>query len=231
MKKYLWCEDSGSGFQFWCAMCNALYPEITVETKYSNTGLRKAAGKINPDDNIYFILIDTAVDNPDVLRESKKLNQEINGKSNVHLIKVHSFEFALLSFDFLEEWVFAEEDDLKDKRENFLKARKLLIKLISNGGEASDLSELRELIDYPDKKNTEQIAAKVLFEITRNTGFETNKGKLGQCFVNNCCDFHERQANDICGLDDERLSSEAKAELLLNRSVLKESFERVGLYK
>ena len=166
-----------------------------------------------------------------MLRESKKLNQDIDGKSNVHLIKMHSFEFALLSFDFLEEWVFAEEDDLKDKRENFLKARKLLIKLISNGGEASDLSELRELIDYPDKKNTEQIAAKVLFEITRNTGFETNKGKLGQCFVNNCCDFHERQANDICGLDDERLSSEAKAELLLNRSVLKESFERVGLYK
>ena len=229
MKKFLWCEDSGSGYLFWCALCKALYPEITVETKKTNTGLRKAADSITSDGNIYYILMDFAVDNPDVLRESIQLTKVVNGKENVQIIRLHSFEFALLSFDLLEQWVFAEKDELKDKRQNFLDARVLLIKLQSSFGEGSDLEELKNLIDQTENKNTEQIAAKILFGITRNTGFETNKGKLGRCFVNNCCEWSERQKDDICGLDDTRISANKKAELLVSRSILRDAFERVGL--
>ena len=33
----------------------------------------------------------------------------------------------------------------------------------------------------------------MLFAITRNTGFETDKGTLGACFTVDCCDWSERQ--------------------------------------
>lgn len=229
MGKYLWCEDSGSGYLFWCAVCNALFPEIKVETKKTNTGLRKPAGKITSDGNTYYILMDSATDNPDVLRENLQLNKVVKGKANVRIIKLHSFEFALLSFDLLEQWIFAEKDHLRDKRQKYLDARALLIKIQLTLGEGTDLEKLKNLTGQSDNKNTEQIAAKILFEITRNTGFETSKGKLGRCFVNNCCEWDERQKDDICGLDDNRISANKKAELLVNRSILKDAFDRAGL--
>lgn len=80
MKQYVWCEDRGSGYTFWTKVFRVINPEITVQTKENNTGLRKAAMKITEDGNKYYILIDNAVDNPDVLREIKKLNASIQVK-------------------------------------------------------------------------------------------------------------------------------------------------------
>ena len=229
MKKYLWCEDSGSGYQFWCAIFRVLYPDILVEPKGGNVGLRKAARGVRSDGNTYFILMDTVVDNPDALRETRQLIREVHGKDNIVIVKIHSFEFALLSFELLEQWVFARFDDLKDKRQNLFRARELLIRFLTSEGTGSELLELKELLKEPENKNTEQIAAKILFEITRNTGFETTKGQLGHCFVNNCCEWDQRQNDDICGLDDNRISSEEKAHILVNKSILRETFERAGL--
>ena len=61
-----------------------------------------------------------AYDNPDVLREVNAISRAIEGKNNVKLIKFHSFEFVLLSFDLLDSWVFAEQDELKEKRRPLL---------------------------------------------------------------------------------------------------------------
>ena len=80
-----------------------------------------------------------------------------------------------------------------------------------------------------ESKNSEQIAAKLLFEITRNTGFETDKSQVGDCFINSCCEWTERQSNDLCGLDSHRISAGEKAKLLVVRSALKAAFEGVGL--
>ena len=108
MSKYLWCEDSGSGYLFWRTLCGYLYPDVMVETKGNNSRLRAAVGQIKNDGNEYYILMDDAADNPDVIRETNALRKNAEGKSNVSLILVHSFEFALLSFRFLEQWVFAD---------------------------------------------------------------------------------------------------------------------------
>lgn len=229
MSTYVWCEDSGSGYAFWNTVFKIMYPEFIVETKNSNTRLNKAIRQISDDNNLYYVIVDTVLDNQDVLRELERLKRSIIGKNNIKVIKIHSFEFSLLSFEFLEKWVFAENDDLKEQRKDKLEAREKLVKLISDGGTADELSLFKSMYQYQSKMNTEKIAAKLLTEITRNTGFETNKKQVGFYFVNSCCEWDDRQENDLCGLDDKRLSVSKKIEQMVNHSILQAAFQEVGL--
>ena len=96
-------------------------------------------------------------------------------------------------------------------------------------GTAEALAVLRDIEEKYKAYNSEQIAAKLLFEITRNTGFQTDKGELGKCFVNDCCTWMERQEDDICGLDDNRIDAKEKIRILIDHSVLKEAFRKVDL--
>ena len=229
MSTYVWCEDSGSGYAFWNTVFKIMYPEFIVEAKNSNTRLNKAIRQISDDNNLYYVIVDTVLDNQDVLRELERLKRSIIGKNNIKVIKIHSFEFSLLSFEFLEKWVFAENDDLKEQRKDKLEAREKLVKLISDGGTADELSLFKSVYQYQSKMNTEKIVAKLLTEITRNTGFETNKKQVGFCFVNSCCEWDDRQENDLCGLDDKRLSVSEKIEQMVNHSILQAAFQEVGL--
>lgn len=229
MSTYVWCEDSGSGYAFWNTVFKITYPEFIVETKNSNTRLNKAIRQISDDNNLYYVIVDTVLDNQDVLRELERLKRSIIGKNNIKVIKIHSFEFSLLSFEFLEKWVFAENDNLKEQRKDKLEAREKLVKLISDGGTADELSLFKSVYQYQSKMNTKKIAAKLLTEITRNTGFETNKKQVGFCFVNSCCEWDDRQENDLCGLDDKRLSVSEKIEQMVNHSILQAAFQEVGL--
>lgn len=108
-------------------------------------------------------------------------------------------------FEYLENWVFAETDALKEKRSVFLTTRRNLIDIQENGGDTTRLSELKDNLMLADNINTEQLSAKLLYSITRNTGFETDKGHFGKCFYINCCDWEERQQDDICECGDNAL--------------------------
>ena len=46
MGKYVWCEDTGSGYEFWKKLFETLDSDITVQTKNNNSELRKAAEKL-----------------------------------------------------------------------------------------------------------------------------------------------------------------------------------------
>lgn len=209
---------------------DTLYQGYIVETKRNNTELCKAVSRIQPDeDGRYYILMDTAIDNPDVLRETQRLYRSIQDKSNVSVIRIHSFEFVLLSFTMLEEWIFDKDDNLKETRRSLLEFKTDFVNIICNGADAQKISVIKEAADYSEKLNTEQISAKLLFEITRNTGFETTKGKLGECFFISCCEWKDRDADDICGLDEHRLTTENKIKSIFEHSVLKDSFEKEGL--
>ena len=229
MSIYAWCEDRGSGFDFWKEIFSAIYPNIIVETKLNNSRLRKAADSIENDGNEYYILMDSFIDNNDVLREIDGLKRGIKNKSNVHVIDVHSFEFVLLSFKSLIQWIFAEQDELKEKRKNFILARELLIEQTIQSSDVAKLEELEKVFPYIITHNVEQSAAELLYQITRNTGFETDKGRLGECFINSCCEWASRKADDFCGLDTNKLSADEKKIQILNESVLKSAFEKVGL--
>lgn len=229
MSVYAWCEDSGSGFTFWNEILKTLHPDIIVETKRNNTRLRQEASRIINDGNTYYILIDAFMDNADVLRELDGLKRGISGKENVFIVDIRSFEFVLLSFRLLEQWVFAQNDWLKDKRRELLQARKLFVELETVGGTDETLAELKELFPYMLNHSNEQVSAELLYQITRNTGFETSKGKLGECFLNDCCQWTFRQADDLCGLDEARPDADEKKKQIISNSVLKAAFEKAGL--
>ena len=158
-----------------------------------------------------------------------RLNRNIAGKNNIKLIKVHSFEFTLLSFEHLDNWLFAENDEFKDRRSKLLIARAQFVSLINNGGSTDELNKFKSVYDFSDKNNTEKIAAKLLYEITRNTGFETDKSQIGDCFVNDCCEWNDRQANDVCGLDKNKLTASEKMEQIIRHSILNAAFKEVNL--
>lgn len=77
--------------------------------------------------------------------------------------------------------------------------------------------------------NTEQLSSKLLYSITRNTGFETDKGHLGKCFFVDCCDWKERQSDDICGLASNRKNKNKKLNDIVEHSILQQEFQKVGL--
>ena len=230
MSSFVWCEDTGSGFDFWKRVFGTLYKEYTVESKKNNTELRKAVSKIAAkEENRYYILLDNAIDNPEVLRETQRLYSAIKDKGNVSAIKIHSFEYVLLSFEMLTDWVFAEQDELKEKRAGLLELKDILVDVINNGGDVAKLQAMGAALQTFETMNTEQLSAKLLFEITRNTGFETTKGKLGDCFIVDCCEWAERMTNDICGLDDTRITADTKISEIYENSILKEAFTKAGL--
>ena len=79
----------------------------------------------------------------------------------------------------------------------------------------------REIISYDmnlKDHNVEQLSAKLLFDLTRNTGFEVSKGSIGECWINSCCDWQDRQNDDICGLDNSRLSVRDKMKQIFNHT-------------
>ena len=134
-----------------------------------------------------------------------------------------------MSFEFLDQWVFAESDELRDKRHIILEARNRFVKLITSGGNADELNKFKSLYDYQDKLNSEKLSAKLLFDITRNTGFETDKSHVGPYFISSCCEWTDRQEDDICGLDDRRLTLSEKMEQLIKHSVLETAFKEAGI--
>lgn len=95
-----------------------------------------------------------------------------------------------------------------------------------------DYKRIREIVEYDkniEEHNIEQLSAKLLFDLTRNTGFEVSKGVIGECWIKSCCEWEERQEDDICGLDNSRLSVFDKMKRIYMESSLKLQFSKVGL--
>ena len=169
------------------------------------------------------------IDNNEVIRIVAGIKKIISDKNNVHIINIHSFEFTLLSFEFFEKWILSENAPLRIKREELFRARELFIDLILKGGTAEDLMQFKKLFSIFKTKNTEQISAKLLQELTKNTGFYTEKGCLGSCFIENCCNYYERSQDNNCGLDVQKLSGEEKKKQLIEHSCIKNALSEVGL--
>lgn len=95
-----------------------------------------------------------------------------------------------------------------------------------------DYKTIQEIVAYDchiDDHNIEKISAKLLYDLTRNTGFEVSKGAIGECWIKSCCEWLERQENDICGLDNRRLSIAEKMRNIYSGTSLKEKFHKMGL--
>ena len=211
-KTYLWLEDrqEKAGYTFWKILMQQIRPDVIVESKK--------------------IVYDNSFDNLQVYQEQKLLKRYADKRKNVFLLGLICFEYILLEFDQLIRWIYAPEDDFLIKRSGALKAREALVKCLSSG--EVDYKMLQEVSLYDvhlDSHNIEQLSAKLLFDLTRNTGFEVSKKMIGECWIRSCCEWDKRREDDICGLDNNRLSLKAKMQSVYRGTSIMKEFSKTGL--
>lgn len=231
-KTFLWIEDrkGKASYTFWENLMKQLRPDVIVESKKNNSELVKAVKTLQDEENKYIIVFDNSFDNLQVVMEQKRLKKYVNEKKNVFLLDIICFEYILLEFQELIEWIYAPEDEFLQKRVRAVEARHKLVEFLQEDN--FDYKGIREIVDYDkhiEEHNIEQLSAKLLFDLTRNTGFEVSKGVLGECWIKSCCEWKERQEDDICGLDYNRLSVFEKMKRIYDGSSLRLQFPKVGL--
>lgn len=232
MKTYLWIEDrkNKSGYIFWQTLLGQLCPEIVLESKQNNSELVKAVKALEDTENRYIVVFDNSFDNLQVAMEQKVLRKYAGDKENVVLMDIICFEYILLEFKELIEWIYAPDDEFLVKRKKAITAREKLVKTIQNG--EINYKDIREIIEYNenvDNYNVEQLSARILFDLTRNTGFEVSKGSVGECWIKSCCEWEERMPDDICGLDVSRLPVKEKMKRICKGTSLLKQFQNMGL--
>lgn len=231
-KTFLWIEDrkEKASYIFWKNLMEQLYPEVTVEGKKNNSELVKSVKALKDISNKYIIVFDNSFDNLQVVMEQKLLRSYVDGKDNVVLMDIICFEYILLEFKELIKWIYAPDDEFLEKRANAIAVREKFVDSINSGElKYKDIQEIMEYDKHVQEHNVEQLAARLLFALTRNTGFEVSKGTIGECWIKSCCEWNNREESDICGLDDSRLSIFDKMKNIYEGTSLKEQFSNIGL--
>lgn len=231
-KTYLWIEDrkGKASYTFWTNFMGQLCPDVIVESKKNNSELVKAVKTLQDTENKYIVVFDNSFDNLQIVMEQKYLKKYADEKNNVFLFDIICFEYILLEFKELIEWIYAPEDEFLEKRAGMIAARHKLVQSLQDDN--LDYKGIREIVEYDkniEEHNIEQLVARLLFDLTRNTGFEVSKGVLGECWIRSCCEWQKRQEDDICGLDNRKLSVLDKMKRIYVGSSLKMQFPKVGL--
>ena len=128
------------------------------------------------------------------------------------------------------KWIYASEDEFLTRRRNEIVAREKLVKTIQKG--ELNYKNIREILEYNknvDNYNIEQLSARILFDLTRNTGFEVSKSNIGECWIKSCCEWEQRMPDDICGLDTSRLQHKEKMQHICKKTSLLKKFQNIGL--
>lgn len=231
-KTYFWIEDrkGKASYTFWKCLLKTLFPNIILESKNNSSELIKAVRRLEDEQNRYIIVLDNSFDNVQSILEFKQLKEFSSHRTNIRLMDIICFEYVLLGFKDLISWIYAPDDEFLTRRSKAISARDKLVRSIDAG--MIDYKRIQEIADYDkhlNEHNIEQLVARLLFELTRNTGFEVSKGKIGECWVNSCCEWQDRQENDICGLDHRKMSLLEKMRSVYMGSCLKEQLASVGL--
>lgn len=207
-----------------------LCPDIKIEGKGNNSELVKAVKNLKDADNKYVIMLDNSFDNLQVVMEQKLLKKYADQKENIVLMDIICFEYILLEFRDLIHWIYAPDDELLEKRAIEVAAREKLVDSIEKG--IMNYKDMKEIVAYDEhieKHNIEQLVAKLLFDLTRNTGFEVSKGSIGDCWIKSCCEWDRRKEDDVCGLDYSRLPIYDKMKSIYEGTCLKGQFYAAGL--
>lgn len=232
METYLWIEDrkGKSSYIFWQTLMGQMFSGIEVESKKNNSELVKAVKMLEDTENRYIVVFDNSFDNLQIVMEQKLLREYAKVKNNVLLMDIICFEYILLEFKDLIEWIYASDDEFLTKRKKAIAAREKLVNTIQKGElNYKDICEIVEYNENVDNYNVEQLSAKILFDLTRNTGFEVFKGNIGECWIKSCCEWEKRMPDDICGLDADRLNLRAKMDRILEGTSLLVQFQDIGL--
>ena len=232
IKTFLWIEDrkGKSSYKFWKCLMGELYPDVIVESKKNNSELVKAVKALKDINNKYIIVFDNSFDNFQVVKEQRVLKEYVSKTQNVALLDIICFEYVLLEFEDLIKWIYAPDDEFLEKRASAIIAREKLINaILSNKSTYKDIKEIIAYNKNINNYNIEQLAAKLLFDLTRNTGFEVSKAKIGDCWIKSCCEWKQRMEDDICGLDNSKLHIYDKMKRIYDGTSLREKFKSIEM--
>ena len=153
-KTFLWIEDrkGKARYTFWANLMKQLCSDVIVESKKNNSELVKAVRTLQETENRYIIVFDNSFDNLQIVMERKRLKKYVNEKENVFLLNIICFEYLLLEFKELIEWIYAPEDEFLQKRAKVIAARHKLVESMQNDN--FDYKGIREILDYD--KNIEE---------------------------------------------------------------------------
>lgn len=117
-KIFFWIEDckGKASYTFWETLLKHLCPEVIVESKKNNSELVKAVKSLSDEVNKYIIVFDNSFDNLQLYQEQKILRKYASMKNNVELMDIVCFEYTLLEFSKLIEWIYAPDDEFLRKR-------------------------------------------------------------------------------------------------------------------
>ena len=119
----------------------------------------KAVRRLEDSENKYIIVLDNAFDNLQAIMEQKRLHEFAAEKENVILLDIICFEFILLEFRNLIEWVYAPNDEFLRKRAKAIAARESLVNCILTGNAAyADEKEIAEYDENLTGYNIEQLS-------------------------------------------------------------------------
>lgn len=126
-KTFLWIEDrkGKASYTFWLNLMKQLCPDVIIESKKNNSEQVKAVRTLQNAENRYIVVFDNSFDNLQIVMEKKRLKKYVNEKENVFLLDIICFEYILLEFKELIEWIYAPEDEFLQKR-----ARAIVSKVI-----------------------------------------------------------------------------------------------------
>lgn len=129
VKTYLWIEDriGKASYMFWATFMNEICPDVIVESKTNNRELVKSVKGLADKENRYIIAFDNSFDNVQIYMEQKILKEAAAIRDNIFLLNLICFEYTLLEFDKLIDWIYAPEDEFREKRAEAIAARKQLV--------------------------------------------------------------------------------------------------------
>lgn len=108
-------------------------PEVIVESKMNNRELVKAVKGLTDKENRYIIALDNSFVNVQIYMEQKIMKEAADIRDNVFLLDLICFEYTLLEFDKLIDWIYAPEDEFREKRAGAIAAREKLVNIIKSG--------------------------------------------------------------------------------------------------
>ncbi len=111
-KTFLWIEDreGKASYLFWNSLLEQLCPDVEVVGKKNNSELVKAVRNLDDTKSRYVIVFDNSFDNLQLAKEKKLLKQCADKKANVVLMDIICFEYILLQFENLIDWIYAPDD-------------------------------------------------------------------------------------------------------------------------
>lgn len=232
MKKvYFWTEDreGKSGYTFWQHFLSELFPAVILESKGNNARLLKAVKTITDNEALYIIAMDNSYDNPDVIKLLKELKRIARERSNIVLLDLVCFEFLLLEFKQLLDWVYAKDDEYRLSRTEDISAREAFVSAVKGNMDYNLYPVVKTYLQGSTGYNAEKVAAKILYGLTRNTGFEVSKSMLGECWWKDCCQWSAKDSTDKCGLDLTYLTCHEKMLAVLKGTSLEAQVGSFGM--